>query len=550
MPNRQRQSLSTGDALFLYLEREGQPINVAAATVLEGRIRLETCRAFIESKLPGVPRYLQRVVTPPLNLGPPAWEDDPQFDIRNHVREVTLRHGTEAEFKAMAGKILTPLMDRRRPLWDVTLVHGLRGQRTGMVIRIHHCLADGVSGVGLLNAILDPKPVPAPRRQGRQLRPAQGSEPRGLSALDGVLESCLTIAQRAFTGGSELLSLTQEVLGTAHKAGQQPAPIQAAAGRSSSGPTTDELLQRVPEIANAAERLPFNVVCHGPQKCDWMEIPLADIKAVKQACGTTVNDVFLTVVTLAVRHYAALHKVPLQGRLLRIVAPVNARASGEVNELGNHITFLPLAVPLDIADPAKLLAAVHERVTFSRSMRLPELVSMFGTWLGTIPAALKAVLGPVASQLPLSICNMICTNVPGPQEALYLFGHKLLSCYPYVPIGGEMGMNCAVMTYNGTAFFGFLGDAHAVPDLERLERFVSESFEKLQEAAGVRAGRSKRSRVRPKPSPTRGSPARRPKGSPSSSQTSPRPAAVEPGEAAAEPKPTAALEAFSQRAGA
>jgi hypothetical protein len=85
----------------------------------------------------------------------------------------------------------------------------------------------------------------------------------------------------------------------------------------------------------------------------------------------------------------------------------------------------------------------------------------------------------VASQLPLSLCNIICTNVPGPQIPLYLMGHKMLSWYPWVPIGGLMGINCAILTYNGTAFFGFTGDVHAAPDLELLEKFVDESFTEL-----------------------------------------------------------------------
>src|SRR5689334_11198375 len=136
--------LSWGDALFLYLEREGMPLNIASVSVFEGIISLEDCRRFIESKLPLLPRYLQRVVAPPFNIGLPTWEYDPEFDVCRHVKQVTLRHGTEAEFKAMAGKILSTTMDRQRPLWDLILVSGLKNGRTGLIMRIHHCLADGI----------------------------------------------------------------------------------------------------------------------------------------------------------------------------------------------------------------------------------------------------------------------------------------------------------------------------------------------------------------------------------------------------------------------
>ena len=96
--NRNQSLLSYGDALFLYFEREGQPINVASVSVLEGVVPLDRCREFIESKVPLIPRYMQRVVAPLYNIDLPAWEYDPEFDVRNHVREVVLKRGTEAEF--------------------------------------------------------------------------------------------------------------------------------------------------------------------------------------------------------------------------------------------------------------------------------------------------------------------------------------------------------------------------------------------------------------------------------------------------------------------
>ena len=113
MPKPEVQSLSWGDAIFLYLEREGAPLHIASVNIFEGRIPLASCRRFIASKLPLIPRYRQRVVTAPFNIGLPTWEYDPDFDIRNHIREVKLRHGTEAELQAAAGKLLTLRMDRR-----------------------------------------------------------------------------------------------------------------------------------------------------------------------------------------------------------------------------------------------------------------------------------------------------------------------------------------------------------------------------------------------------------------------------------------------------
>ena len=114
--------------------------------------------------------------------------------------------------------------------------------------------------------------------------------------------------------------------------------------------------------------------------------------------------------------------------------------------------------------------------------RAAEFVGFAGGLFSTIPTPIWAAIGPVASQLPLSLCNIICTNIPGPQVPLYLLGHKMLSWYPYVPIGGEMGLNCAILSYNGMAYFGFTCDVGAVPDPEHLEKFVTMSCAELRKA--------------------------------------------------------------------
>ncbi len=167
--DKQGDRLSWGDTVFLHLEREGMPLNVASVCVLEGEIPFKAFVQFVESKLPLLPRYLKRVVPAPLNISLPSWEYDPTFDIRRHVREVTLKHGSNAELKTLAGKILSTVMDRQHPLWDLTLVHGLKSNRSGLIFRMHHCLADGIAGVGIMNVLMDASPV-APRLPRRKLR--------------------------------------------------------------------------------------------------------------------------------------------------------------------------------------------------------------------------------------------------------------------------------------------------------------------------------------------------------------------------------------------
>ena len=456
-------SFSWGDALFLYIERPGQPLSIASVSVFEGAVSLKACRDFVESKLPEIPRYRQIVAFPPFNVGLPSWQPDPNFDIRNHIRQVTLRRGTEAGLKALASQILSTHLDRERPLWDLTLVRGLEGNRTGMVARIHHCLADGLAGVGIMNVLMSitPEQPPIPRK--KPAAPAPQQRDSGAQLLDSLMKSYFSAVKGALTLHNEALKIAQELLA------------------SPSGPIND-LMNVMPEIASPAERLPFNVVCHGPQKFGWTEIAMADIQEIRQRHGGTVNDVILTIMAAALRRYAELRGVRVKGRSVRIMIPVNVRGNGDVRELGNRISFLPVTIPLDIRSPQKLFEFVRERMELLKRARAAEVVGFAGGLFSTIPTPVWAAIGPVASQLPLSLCNIICTNIPGPRVPLYLLGHKMLSWYPYVPIGGEMGLNCAILSYNGTAYFGFTCDVGAVPDPEHLEKFVTMSCAELRKA--------------------------------------------------------------------
>jgi diacylglycerol O-acyltransferase len=465
--------LSWGDTVFLHLEREGMPLNVACVCVFEGEIPFEACVQFVESKLPLIPRYLKRVVAPPLDIGLPSWEYDPTFDIRRHLREVTLKHGSDAELKTLAGKILSTVMDRQHPLWDLTLVHGLKGNRSGLVFRLHHCLADGIAGVGIMNVLMDASPV-APHLPRRKLR-LQVPPPRDVltSITNGCVDSYSEFVKRILAAMADVSSMAERL---------------AANGGNLA---TDEFSRLLPELSASTERLRFNVFYRGPQKFAWAEIPLAEIKAIKNRCETSVNDVILALVTATVRRYLEAHDDSVKGRLFRMMVPVNLRGNDSPGELGNRISLVPVTIPLDIRNPRKLLAAVHERTEFLKRSHAAELVSLAGGLIGMFPTSAQALGGHILSRLPFTPFNMVCTNVPGPQHPLYLLGHKMLHCYPYVPIGGEMALNCAILTYNGTAYFGFSGDVHAAPDLRRLETLLKLSFTELREAAGVTPPRKK-----------------------------------------------------------
>lgn len=464
----QSDRLTWGDTVFLHLEREGMPLNVASVCTFEGEFPLSDCLQFIDSKLPLLPRYMKHVVPAPFGLGLPSWEYDPEFDLRRHIREVKLRYGTENELKAIAGKLFSTVMDRHHPLWDITVVRGLKGNRTGIILRMHHCLVDGIAGVGLMNVLLDASPE-APRLPKRKLKFRVPPRRDALSSLTaGFVDSYSDFVKRILSAMTDLVTMAERA---AANGGEVP---------------PKEFASLFPEITAFTERLRFNVLYQGPQKFAYTQIPLADVKAIRQKCDSSVNDVILSIMTATIRRYCELHGDPVRGRLLRMMVPVNLRGGESPSELGNRISLVPVTVPLNIRQPRKLLAAVHKRTEFLKRVHAAELVSLAGGLIGMFPISVQGMAGPIASQLPITPFNLVCTNVPGPQFPLYLLGHKMLDWYPYVPVGGEMAVNCAILSYNGTVYFGFSGDVHAAPDLKRMEKLLQASFTELREAVDLR----------------------------------------------------------------
>ncbi len=512
-PSRPSDRLSSEDAIFLYLEKNEMPLHIGCVAIFDGAVPLETFTDFVESKLPLIPRYRQRIVIPPFNLGHPTWEFDPEFDIRRHIRMVTLKRGTDGELQAFAGKVLSQIMDRNRPLWDITLVDGLRHGHMAMIFRLHHCLADGVSGVALLNLVLDASPqvAPLPRRQPFQPPPLPDAT---TSLMDALVSStseaiaCLLEAQAA------AMNLVQALIGN-----HAPEAVQQWAGM-------------VPDLMKSMDRLPFNAPCLGPRQHIWTDISLPETHAIKQACGTTMNDVVLAVVTRAVSRYAELHGQPVAGRLLRYWVPVNLRPPGGGEGMGNKISILPVTTPLDIEDPLELLKAVHERTQALKRSHVLDLISLGAAWLSATPPPFQAMFGLLGNRLPFPPFHMVCTNVPGPQVPLYLLGKKMLRSYPYVPIGTEMGFCCAIQSYDGTFYIGLTADSAVVPDVARIREFIDQAFVELRQAAGVSPAQPKRAPAKKAAAAPPKSRARRA----AKAAVVEHPPAIEPREEAAPPK--------------
>ncbi len=472
-------SLSATDAAFLYLERKEVPLAIASVCIFDGPIPFERFVASINSKLHLVPRYRQIPVIPAWDLELPKWVDHREFDIRKHVIHVTLdAPGGEPELQALAGRILSGQLDRSRPLWDVHVVDGLQGERGAIIWRVHHALADGISGMELMKIMLEPTPeVPAqiPKPKWRRARPSAGQQP----TPSGISSAMNTMVGSLLAFEAALLQFTETLLHNKNNEAFKGLP---------------ELLS---EFAASIERLPFNKPCGGGRKFCWTQFGIADVQAIRDSAGGTINDVILAVLTRALAQYVKMHGQSVVNRFVRIVCPVNLRHANEKEGLGNLISFLPVSLPMDARGPLRMLQAVTRRTGALKKTGAAGLVGLAAKWLAAAPPPLQALFWRNIPEviLPVPLLNLICTNVVGPPVPLYAIGRRMLAIYPQVPTGWDLGVGCAVSSYNGKLFFGLIADTEAAPDVEKLRDFLVVSFQELRRSAATNKVRRSRERT-------------------------------------------------------
>jgi len=460
------------DASFLSLECKAIPLHMAGVFIFDRPLQFDSFVQRVESQLPLIPRYRQIVVPSPFNLGYPTWEDDPNFEIARHIQRAQLdAPGGEAELEALSGRILSEVMDRKRPLWDIRVVSGLRDGRGAMILRIHHAMADGIAGAALvLGRILDT--TRAGSYAVRKIRTPVKRQPcHKPSVADDIASGMQSSLRHLIDAVSGAFSVGEKVL-------HEPKALIDAVGL-------------LPEALGAFERLPFNSACGGDRKFCWADFDFSRAQAIRTASGGTINDVILAALTQAIAQYVKLHGQTIVRRSIRVVCPVNLRQDSDEG-MGNHLAFMPVALPLDIEDPVRMLHAVAFRTATMKRVGAADLLSVVASSFGVTPPPIQALLwrGIANIILPVPLLNLVFTNIPANAEPLYCVGKKLLTWYPQVPTGYELGINCAVTRYCNKLCCGLIADAHVVPDVELMRDLLKASFEQLCTAAGVRTAKS------------------------------------------------------------
>jgi diacylglycerol O-acyltransferase / wax synthase len=473
--------LTSLDAAFLRMESPTRHMHVGGLFLFDppadGR-EWEFGRflELVRSRLHLVPRYRQKAVTPPLGLGNPVWVDDPDFDLSYHVRHAALpAPGTTAQLTDYCNRILSRQLDRDRPLWELYVIEGLEEGRLALLGKNHHAMIDGLAGIDIATVMLDLAPdadgqLPTPPRWTPHEAPSTAR-----LALDAVRELATSPAE------------VVESLGRLASAPANTAKRALEVGRGVAKVTRANLMRPAPR--SLLNRPPGR-----HRRFAIQRVALEDVKTVKNAFGTTVNDVVLALVADATGRYLRSRGARTDGLWLRAMVPVSTRAASDAHHLGNRVVSVFVDLPMFEMDPIERLHVCHEAMREVKSSHAA-VGAGFLIGLGEFaPPTIHAMASRVA--VNSRVFNFLVTNVPGPQLPVYCMGARLLGAFPFTPLAATHAYGVGVTSLDGWMNFGFTADYDAVPDIDLFPGFLVEALEELDACADAV---SERRRAIPRP---------------------------------------------------
>jgi len=476
------QQLTGLDASFLALETANATGHVGGVCVLDpgGAPKPLTLARLTEvyaERLPQVPVLRRKLLNVPLGLDQPYWIDDADFDIEYHIREIALpRPGSDAQLTEQVGRLHARPLDRSRPLWEIYLITGLARRRVAVYTKIHHSAIDGASGAELLTILLDLAPEGREFAASAPFRPARPPSLPVVAALAAAKLAWRPVQTVRIT--NELVRLLPTL-----------APVfgMLAGGILGLNRGDGGVISTMPGRAPAT---PFNKPITPHRRLAFRSVSLDSVKAVKNACGVSVNDVVMAMCAGALRRWLTDHDA-LPGAPLIAMIPVSVRDPASKGALGNKVSAMLALLPTHITDPGQRLDIVHTATKIAKAQQaavpqgLVDQISDFAPPALTARAARVVFATGLLHRLPPF--NICISNVPGPNVPVYLCGARLLAHYPVSVITNGQGLNITVVGYLGQLHFGLVSCRELVPDLDTLADYLVDELELLLKAADRRA---------------------------------------------------------------
>jgi diacylglycerol O-acyltransferase len=319
--------LSAMDLSFLAMEDGRARMHIGAVSLYDaaplraddGGIDFERIVAFADAQLHKFPRYRQRLEWVP-GFAQPVWVDDDRFNLRFHMRHTALPPpGDERDLKRLAGRILSQEFDRSKPLWENWFVDSLTDDRFAVISKVHHCMADGITGVALGNLLVGTSPdYEPPARPEWVPRPAPDATRLVIEELRHRVAAPIRLLRSTRSG-----------------AGQ--------GGPETTGTGVRGLLGNVVQSGSST---PLNVEIGPHRRFDWAKLPFDEVRRIGKAADGTVNDVVLAVATGALRDFLQRHDVTVDDLDFRAVVPVNMRGRADAPAAGNRVSEMIAHLPV------------------------------------------------------------------------------------------------------------------------------------------------------------------------------------------------------------
>ena len=454
--------MSRVDSAWLRMDNDVNLMMIVGVWIVEPAITLEALSQRLSEKLLKYGRFRQRVVSDAIGA---MWVEDEAFDIRRHVVREHLhrRRGQSARqaLQARCGELATTPLDPAHPLWSFHLVEHYEGG-SAILVRIHHCIADGIALMSVTMSVTDGGADP-PRRR----RAAPDEESDWLA--DAVLKPLTDLTVKAIGMYGDGIVRSVEALAN---------PQQQLLGSLEMARGAYQVASDVAALAWMPDdsRTRLKGRGSGRKRVAWNEpLPLDDVKAIGRGLGCSVNDVLLTCVAGAIGRYLRDQGDDPTGQEIRAMVPVNLRPLDKAWQLGNRFGLAPLVLPIGIENPVERLYAVRQRMN-----------ELKGSYQPLLAFAVLSVAGLMVKPVQDAVLNLfarkataVMTNVPGPAQPLNVCGSTIRQSIFWVPASGDIGLGVSILSYAGGVQFGLIADTALCPDPQAvIDRFEPE-FDKL-----------------------------------------------------------------------
>ncbi len=469
------QAMSPLDAIFLHAEDGITHMHIGSCSIFAGPPpSIGEITNLIESKLPLLTRYRQKVRFVPGGLGHPVWVDDQHFNLGYHVRHSALPPpGDENDLENLMGRLMSQELDRKRPLWEAWVIEGLPSDRWALITKVHHCMVDGIAGTDLMTVLLDPDRVAT-------VQPIEPWTPEREP-------SDLQLTVRAL--GRVALNPARQ-LASWRLAGLHPRQAWNHLGNVASGLRSFGARVLAPANPESIEG------AIGPHR-RWAagRCTLSEVKTIRGAFGGSVNDVVLSAISAAFRSVLIERGDSVDDVVLRSLVPVSVRHPDD-HQWNNQVSLIIAELPVGIADPLERLESVRTQMaTLKASHQVTAGEAVLATAEFVPPVLLALGVRAATTMLrmaPQRAINTVTTNVPGPQLPLYALGCEMLEYLPFVPLSEGVPIGVAILSYNGQLTFGITGDFDSAPDVHFMAQQIEAEVKTLLKLAGRRGAQISR----------------------------------------------------------